>query len=127
MLKKPGVIAYLLQKPKEEIKSIEDIIQTGIERIEEAVNLPIVNEKGKIDDKQFARVVKILALLQKREETIHLKFPERLESHLIAQKKEKEIRNVKQSEEEYLNNLDISKLETIPTKPSDPEEEEDIL
>lgn len=125
LIKTKGVLAYMLQRPKDELKSIEDILSTGIERIEEVIHKPIMDDKGNVNDKQFNRVMKVLAMLQKREETIHLKFPDRVESKALEKKREMTIKDVKQKEEEYLNNLDISKLEKIPDK--EKKEDEELL
>lgn len=129
LIQTPGVLAYILQKPKEEVTTISDIQTLAMDQMREIASLPAVDSDGNVDHQQFDRLQKILALINRREEMIYTKFPERLDDRTLKRKQAHDIKRVREEEEEYLNNIDISKIEMLPKtkKDSDDESSEDLL
>lgn len=62
----PARFAYMLHPPAEYMLQMKSLLQLGLRRFEEILQMPLVNEKGVVNSKLVSEIVRIVMLVDNR-------------------------------------------------------------
>ena len=62
----PERLAYMMRPPESYMYKMNTLLEAGLERFNEILHLPLMNDKGKVDTKLIAEMVKIVAIVDNR-------------------------------------------------------------